>query len=221
MRERNICILIALIAMPFFVSAQWLNQRTPGIPRTLDGKPNLSAPTPRAGNGKPDLSGLWQTDSAPPEVLARLLPGGTNNGSSEDLPSQYFLNILYDYKPEEAPLQPAAAVIFRQRARKLCQGVSAHALSSDGRADGGDRTGTLQDCPRSGNDGDALRKRYHLPPGVHRRPKASRRSIARLDGVLGRQMGRRFVGGRYSRAQRSKLAGCARPHSWRCAAPDR
>ena len=56
--------------------AQWLNHPTPGIPRTPDGKPNLSARTPRAADGKPDLSGLWQTESAPPEVLARLLPGG-------------------------------------------------------------------------------------------------------------------------------------------------
>ena len=40
-------------------SAQWLNHPTPGIPRTADGKPNLSAPTPRNADGKPDLSGLW------------------------------------------------------------------------------------------------------------------------------------------------------------------
>ena len=119
MRNRNMYILIALITSPVLVRAQWLSQPTPGIPRTSDGKPNLSARTPRAADGKPDLSGLWQTDSAPPEVLARLLPGGTNNGSSEDLPSQYFLNILYDYKPEEAPLRPAAAVIFRQRAQSF------------------------------------------------------------------------------------------------------
>ena len=27
--------------------AQWLNHPTPGMPRTADGKPNLSAPAPR------------------------------------------------------------------------------------------------------------------------------------------------------------------------------
>src|SRR4026208_1950035 len=41
------------------LAAQWLNQPTPGIPRTPDGKPNLAAPAPRAPDGKPDLSGLW------------------------------------------------------------------------------------------------------------------------------------------------------------------
>jgi hypothetical protein len=46
------------------VAAQWLNYPTPGIPRTADGKPNLSGPAPRTADGKPDLSGLWRTKEA-------------------------------------------------------------------------------------------------------------------------------------------------------------
>jgi len=42
------------------LEAQWVDYRTPGIPRTSDGKPNLTAPTPRTADGKPDLNGLWQ-----------------------------------------------------------------------------------------------------------------------------------------------------------------
>jgi hypothetical protein len=42
------------------ISAQWQNYRTPGIPRTADDKPNLSAPAPKAPDGKPDLSGMWE-----------------------------------------------------------------------------------------------------------------------------------------------------------------
>src|SRR5262249_15009693 len=41
-------------------SAQWISYPTPGIPRTADGKPNLYAPTPKAADGHPDLTGLWQ-----------------------------------------------------------------------------------------------------------------------------------------------------------------
>jgi hypothetical protein len=41
-------------------AGQWLGYPTPGIPRTPDGKPNLSAPALRAHDGKPDLTGLWQ-----------------------------------------------------------------------------------------------------------------------------------------------------------------
>ena len=51
-------IAAALAACPP-ASAQWLNYPTAGIPRTPDGKPDLSAPTPRTAGGKPDLSGLW------------------------------------------------------------------------------------------------------------------------------------------------------------------
>jgi hypothetical protein len=39
--------------------AQWLDRPTPGIPRTPDGKPNLTAPAPRGLDGKPDLAGVW------------------------------------------------------------------------------------------------------------------------------------------------------------------
>jgi hypothetical protein len=57
-------------------AAQWLTQPTAGIPRTADGKANLSAPAPRTPDGKPDLSGLWHatvkydSDLKPGDVLA-------------------------------------------------------------------------------------------------------------------------------------------------------
>jgi len=40
--------------------AQWIDYPTPNLPRLPNGKPNLSAPVPKASDGKPDLSGLWQ-----------------------------------------------------------------------------------------------------------------------------------------------------------------
>ena len=50
-------IIVCVVSSP--LSAQWLNYRTPGIPRLPDGKPNLTAPAPRTSDGKPDLSGIW------------------------------------------------------------------------------------------------------------------------------------------------------------------
>jgi hypothetical protein len=50
--------LILTMATP--VGAQWLNWKTPGVPRTADGKPNLTAPAPRTADGKPDLTGVWE-----------------------------------------------------------------------------------------------------------------------------------------------------------------
>ena len=48
----------AFLAMP--IAAQWISYPSPGIPRTKDGKPDLSAPAPRTPDGKPDFSGIWE-----------------------------------------------------------------------------------------------------------------------------------------------------------------
>ena len=117
---------LAFLCAASAASAQWLNFKDPGTPRTRDGKPNLSAPAPRTANGKPDLSGIWQAEGAPFKELVKYEPGGVN-GLGEDDPSQYFFNVLTDFKPEESPLQPAAAAAYRKKAfappsvMSLCQ----------------------------------------------------------------------------------------------------
>ena len=71
--------------------AQWLNYRTPGVPRTADGKVNLSAPAPNAPDGKPDLSGVW-------EAL---------NG--------YFGDLAKDLPPDAVIMQPWAKALQAER----------------------------------------------------------------------------------------------------------
>jgi hypothetical protein len=56
---------IAVLASSLLVHTQWLKHPTPGVPRTPDGKPNLSAPVPRTADGKPDFSGIWQLEPRP------------------------------------------------------------------------------------------------------------------------------------------------------------
>jgi hypothetical protein len=67
--------LVGILGVP--LAAQWLNHRTPAVPRTADGKPNLSAPAPRTADGKPDLSGLWNRISPKyaRNIAADLKPG--------------------------------------------------------------------------------------------------------------------------------------------------
>jgi len=64
---RRLIVIAATAVIAFTLAApaaaQWLNYKTPGIPRTADGKPDLSAPAPKMADGKPDLSGIWRADA--------------------------------------------------------------------------------------------------------------------------------------------------------------
>ena len=51
-------LLLIVFAMP--LSAQWIGQPTPGIPRKAGGDADLAAAAPRTADGRTDLSGLWR-----------------------------------------------------------------------------------------------------------------------------------------------------------------
>jgi len=76
--NRTIPSIALLLLFGASIDAQWLNQPTPGIPRTADGKPNLSAPAPTTADGKPDLTGLWRLGlemGYAANIMADLAPG--------------------------------------------------------------------------------------------------------------------------------------------------
>src|SRR5579871_26990 len=52
-------VSVALVAGATMLLAQWSQHRTEG-PRTASGELDLKAPAPKAPDGHPDLSGLWQ-----------------------------------------------------------------------------------------------------------------------------------------------------------------
>jgi hypothetical protein len=96
-------LLVIVCAMSVSLAAQWPKHSTAGMPRTPDGKPDLSAPAPRSADGKPDLSGVWR-------VAGR---GG------------YMVYVTSELKPEE--ILPWAAAVYRQRAenfRKDTDGIA-------------------------------------------------------------------------------------------------
>jgi hypothetical protein len=78
--KRSIFVCGVLLSLCVSLSAQWLHYPTPGIPRTRDGKPNLTARSPRTPAGKPDLSGIWNIQDSPGQTqfldIAPSVPGG-------------------------------------------------------------------------------------------------------------------------------------------------
>src|SRR5207237_6757317 len=91
---RSISGFVMLLSTCAPLPAQWLHYPSPGIPRTPDGKPNLSAAAPKTTDGKPDLSGVWVS------------PG-----------TKYFFDLTAD--GVEAPMLPRAAALYKERLGQL------------------------------------------------------------------------------------------------------
>ena len=122
MSHKRLLFLLTLLSTG--AHAQWLNSPAPGTPRTPDGKPNLTAPVPRAAGGKPDLSGTWHVHATSIAEFKRLFGAGTIDaainstlpGMEIDTISKYATDILVDFKPEEVSMRPKALELFRRRA---------------------------------------------------------------------------------------------------------
>lgn len=61
---RRLAALLLLISTSPPLNAQWFDWQSPLVPRTGDGRPDMSAAVPRTADGGVDLSGLWVPDDA-------------------------------------------------------------------------------------------------------------------------------------------------------------
>jgi hypothetical protein len=93
-RRLNEILIFAMLFITAPMEAQWLDHPTPGIPRTANGKPNLSAQAPKTSDGKPDLSGIWTMNAG-----------------------KYTADITADLKPGEVP--PWAEALYKTRGNDL------------------------------------------------------------------------------------------------------
>jgi len=100
--------LVALLAAGHGLSAQWIKYPTPGVPRTSTGAPDLNAPAPRAADGKPDFSGIWE-----PVKNRRCPPNGCFD---MEVPEEFF-NAGWSLK-NGLPYQPWAAAAFKERSEQ-------------------------------------------------------------------------------------------------------
>jgi hypothetical protein len=116
------CSVLIALTVAAHADAQWLNYKTPGVPRTRDGNPKLDAPTPRAVDGHPDLSGVWMHDLTPIDELRRLYGPSVDEEIQNELPGmefrnvqKYAMNILVDFPSDKSPARPETTKAFEER----------------------------------------------------------------------------------------------------------
>jgi hypothetical protein len=123
--------IAATVFLTSVLSAQWPDFPTPGVPKTADGKPNLSGPVPRGAEGKPDLSGVWQY-SRPPGTPGPVPATQAPSSSTELVPLAVRLSQFWNLGaafPDGLPFQPWAAELHRQRvATNSKENPDAHCL---------------------------------------------------------------------------------------------
>ncbi len=123
---------------PAGLFAQWPAYPAAGVPKSADGKPNLTGPVPKTADGKPDLSGIWQymRPPMPPGTPAPAAPPAATAPATSQPPDlvplsvrlSQFWNLGASFK-DGLPFQPWAAELHRQRvARNSEDNPDAHCL---------------------------------------------------------------------------------------------
>ena len=98
-----------LLAAP--AAAQWVGYPTAHVPRKPDGTVDMTAPTPRLANGKPDFTGIWISD--------RTEPGKETISDTSSLPSGRHMQDMGVDMEGGLPYQPWQLPIVKKRTENL------------------------------------------------------------------------------------------------------
>jgi hypothetical protein len=111
-RMRLTLLLLSTLLTSQPLTAQWIKYPTAGVPRKADGSVNMTAPTPRLADGKPDLSGIWMTGDANNAQPASAADTPGDQASIRS--SRQMSNIGVDI-PGGLPYQPWLVPIVKKR----------------------------------------------------------------------------------------------------------
>jgi hypothetical protein len=125
--------VLVVLGMSSPALSQWPRYMPGAVPKGPDGKVNLDAPVPRAADGKPDLSGVWDVvpcidcptrgdarggGAAPAAPGAAAAPAGRGRGAGgaqAGVPGRATMGNIGGALPEGAPYQPWAAELVKKR----------------------------------------------------------------------------------------------------------
>ena len=115
--------MLKQIALAAALLAQWLNYPTPGVPRLPNGQVDLSAKAPRTREGRPDLSGVWQTELETAELIASRSKDENANklivpGDDPRTFSRYFFDVLSDFTNADAPMRQQTREYMRKKGER-------------------------------------------------------------------------------------------------------
>jgi hypothetical protein len=112
-----VMLAMVLAAGAGYAFSGWLDRPAATTPVPTGAAPDRDAPPPRDANGRPDLSGLWQTESMPREEAMKIFPDGVDGAQTigEDRPGRQFLNVGWDLKPDAVTMMPHAEALFQKR----------------------------------------------------------------------------------------------------------